>query len=429
MQQPPFRYAFDSPAAAAAAMVRRCLEHGGGRGVERCAIDASLGRILGVEAACDRDSPAFDYSSMDGFAVRTDDLARAAPAAPDAGVVMAIAAESVIGRPPPAMPAGAAVRIATGAAVPPGADAVVRRESVEEIDDGRAISLAAVAARGVKPGDFIRRRGENARAGEVVLPAGSVLTGASLAVLASIGVTAPLVRARLRVSVISTGDEIVPVSRVPGPFEVRNANAAALGSMLGSQRWLEVVGADHAADDAAALEELLRRALGRSDAVVISGGASVGHRDAVREVVERVGADIVFHGLPQRPGKPMLGAVVSSGGADARPVFGLPGNPVSALVTCTRIVLPVLGACAGAAGPRAAWAPRPIALACEPGTPIDLWWHRLVRLDEDGRACFVETRGSGDIISAGNSDGFVEIPPRGAGSPNTRALPFFSWPG
>lgn len=417
-------FAFDSPGAAVAAMVARVC---GGPPVELEAVELgrSLGRVLGESVACEGDSPAFDYSAMDGFAVRAAEVAGRS-----AGVELGVVGESRIGREPGYLPPGAsAVRIATGAPMPAGADAVVRREDVREPARGAGaerIIIEGEAARRVGPGDFVRRRGENARAGDVVLRAGEVVTPAALGTLASVGSVRPRVFRAVRVVVVSTGDEIVAPERDPGGFQVRDSNAAAIGGVLGSRAWIDVVGIVRV-DDSGELAGVIRGAVDEgADAVVLSGGVSMGHRDGVRAGVEEVGADIMFHGLPQRPGKPMLGAMLARAGtARDAVIFGLPGNPVSSLVTCRRVVLAVLAACAGATR-EPGLAPRLVEVANPDGRNLDLWWHRPARLMDGARVELVDVKGSGDIIAAGGSDGFVEIPPGGSAGGR---LEFYPWGG
>lgn len=155
----------------------------------------------------------------------------------------------------------------------------------------------------------------------------------------------------------------------------------------------------------------------------------MGHRDRVREAIEAAGAEVVFHGLPQRPGKPMLGAVAApQASGPSIPIFGLPGNPISAMVTCQRVVMPVLATLAGAAHQPS---PPSVALAAAAADAIDLWWHRLVRLNDAGEAVLIDGRGSGDIVAAGHSDGFIEVaprPPAAPGEPAHRHYPFYAWP-
>ncbi len=143
----------------------------------------------------------------------------------------------------------------------------------------------------------------------------------------------------------------------------------------------------------------------------------MGHRDPVRAAIEDNAGRVIFHGVPQRPGKPMLGAI-----ANGVPIFGLPGNPVSAMVTCVRIVLPVLAARSGATA-MPAWAFVEVANA--DGARLDLWWHRLVCMRADGRVELLDGRGSGDLVAGGRSDGFIEVAPT---SDAKHWVPFYAWP-
>lgn len=434
-------FAFDSPAAAIAAMIAHACPPPAHQPCEAVGLDGAAGRILAQDVHADRDSPAFDYSAMDGYAARGADLAAlgTGPSPTGPSFTFPVVAESRIGEPPPTTLEGhqspAAVRIATGAAIPAGADTVLRREDVIEHASGPAgevtsISVTPQVAARAKRGDNIRRRGENARAGAVVLRAGEALSAASLATLAAVGITRPTVFPPLRVAIITTGDELVEPDRTPSAFQIRNSNAPAVRAVLASHSWMEVASVLHIRDDDD-LGGVLDDARQHFDAVVLTGGVSMGHRDPVRAALEQAGAEIVFHGLPQRPGKPMLGAILRrseqrTGGSV--PIFGLPGNPVSALVTCVRIVVPVFAACAGAKRTPQACLPRLIELRNPDGRTLDLWWHRPVRLidtaDGPPQAELIDTRGSGDIIATGMSDGFIELSPAASHT----ILPYYSWP-
>lgn len=342
----------------------------------------------------------------------------------------------------------AAIRIVTGAGVPLGADCIVKREDVIEhavagdsVEGGTSACVSAISlARGVlaklRPGDNIRRRGENARAGEVVLDAGSIINAACVGVLAAVGATSIVTAPRVRVALITTGDELVSPDQAPAPFQIRNSNAPVLRSMLASMNWLKLTSVVHVRDDGPSLDGQLRAAVASADAVLLTGGVSMGHRDPVRAAVERLDARIVFHGLPQRPGKPMLGAIaprhLDTGSRESArgelPIFALPGNPISAMVTCTRIVLPVLAAMAGANRLPPAISPRLVTISNPDGKSLELWWHRLAALEPDGSARLLPALGSGDIVAGGRSDGFVEFPP-GASPDVKSAVPFFAWTG
>lgn len=437
-------FAFDSPAAAVDALAARLRAWPTPPEVDTVDLGvhapASLvGRLLAEDVRTDRESPAFDQSVMDGYAVRASSIVEACAAGP---LVVPIAGECRIGRVPPRLADGrCALRISTGAALPPGADAVIRREDViehaatlegkrlsaNEAEPG-SIEVPSRIALSIASGQNIRGRGENAGAGVVALRGGEWLSAGAVGTIAMVGLARLHLYRRVRVAVITTGDELVAPTQTPSPFQLRNSNGPALDAILGSHRWLTIAGYRHAPDDDE-LETMLRDALVDSDAVVLTGGVSMGHRDPVRGAVDSLGADIIFHGLPQRPGKPMLAAILARA-ASPRPVpiFGLPGNPVSALVTCSRIVLPVLAVLAGAARTPPDCLPRFVKIANPDGRTLDLWWHRLARLVVDPagvpHAELVDARSSGDIVAAGRSDGFVEVPP----SVSPGVVSFYAWP-
>ncbi len=386
-------FAFDSPAAALGALLGRV----GPVGTERVALDDSSGRVLAEDVRADRASPACDVSAMDGYAVRIADLACGS---------LAVAGEIAIGSAPPAMPGGAALQIVTGAPVPDGAEAVIKREDVEETQ-GR-IGVGAGVAASVKHGQNIRRMGENLEAGALVCSGGRAVTPALAGSLATFGMVEPSVYRKVRVGVVITGDEVVDPGETPSVWRLRDSHGSVLRSMLRSREWIELGSMERVRDDASAIEEAARAALEACDALILTGGVSMGDHDHVPGVVERLGAELVFHRLPQRPGKPALGAV----GAGGKPVFGLPGNPLSVLVTAHRLVMPALARRGGIVGGSATTLVR-VTNADE--KTLGMWWHRLVRLTGEGEAELVESKGSGDVASAAGSDGFVEVPPGGSG--------------
>ncbi len=373
---------------------------------ERVALDRAVGRVLAEPVKADRDSPPRDVSSMDGYAVRLEDLRR--PRLPLAG-------EIPIGSAPPAMVPGHAWRIVTGACVPAEAEAVVRREDTEESDDWIRLTIDPGQ---VPAAQFIRRQGENLRAGAELVAAGTAITPGVISALASFGTTNPLVYRRVIVGLLTTGDELVPPSEEPPPWKIRDANGPTLSSLFGSIPWLRLMPTDNAGDSLEALEASLRRLLGSCDAVLATGGVSMGNRDFVPAAVERVGGQTVFHKLRQRPGKPMLGAVGGAGQA----VLGLPGNPVSVMVTARRYAYAVLRRLGGFSTTHP---PTTVVALRDPDDErLDLWWHRPVRLTSDGEADLLPSRGSGDIAAAARSDGFVCLPPGQAGR---GPWPYWSW--
>lgn len=412
-------YRFASPAEAVMA-VRQELT---ALPVEQVGLAVARGRVLAERIVADRDSPALDVSAMDGFAVRMADLAAMA----GAGLAIATGADSEarIGCAPIQMPASPmAVRIVTGAPIPSGAETVIRRE--DAIVEGGRVRLTTAPAN-VKPGTSIRRQGENARGGATIVPAGTPLTGAVVGALAAFGASMVPVHRRVRVAIISTGDELVVGTESPMPWQLRDSNGPSLAALLGDRAWIDVVRHEQVRDEAEAgggLALALRHSLEVADAVLLSGGVSMGQRDFVPVVVESLGGRTLFHKLPQRPGKPMLAALFNDG-THAKPILGLPGNPVSVLATGRRLAIPILARLAGL--PEAALA-TPMRMIEPDGASLELWWHRLVReeLNADGAAVLrlVPPKSSGDIVAAAGAAGFVEIPP-GARGPGP--WPFFAW--
>lgn len=364
----------------------------------------AFGRVLGHEVVADRPSPSVAVTAMDGFAVRLADLPGVLP----------VAGEVAIGQQPPELPAGATVRIFTGGAVPADAEAVIKREDV--VENGDSIEVPAGLA--VEPGQHIRRAGENLQEGELVLEGGVAVDSAVAAALSTFGFTRPFVHHRVGVGIIVTGDEVLPPDSVPTPWQLRDSNGASLAALVASVPWAEVITTVRQVDKPDLLYDELEEALDRCHVVLITGGVSMGDYDFVPDVVARAGADIVFHGLSQRPGKPMLGAV----GPEGQAILGLPGNPVSVMATARRLGVPVLRKLAGFSRPDP---PPPEARLADPDDQnIDLWWNRLVRMVEPGVAELVPTRGSGDLVSAARSDGFVVIPP---GRHGPGPWPYYGW--
>jgi molybdopterin molybdotransferase len=291
--------------------------------------------VLARDVASRDDVPPFDNSAMDGFAVRAADTTGAAE---DTPVTLAIAGESRAGAPAStALKPGSAIRISTGAMLPRGADAVVRKESCREHDAAVGV-LAAV-----EPGQELRRAGEDIRAEETVLEAGTLLGPAELGVAASVGAGELECARRPRVAVVITGDELVEPGGQLEPGQIRNTNGYAIPAQV-REAGGEPSRPLRAPDDRAATVEVLRRSLD-DDVVVICGGVSVGPHDHVRPALAELGAEEVFWGVALRPGHPTWFGVHGE-----RPalVFGLPGNPVSAMVTFHLFVRPAIAVLQGA---------------------------------------------------------------------------------
>lgn len=354
----------------------------------------ALGRVLADPALADRDLPAGDVSTMDGYALRSAD-------ALVPGSRLRVAGEVRAGQPPPGEPlrGGEALRIFTGALVPPGADSVAMVERTSAIG-ADAVEFLDTAL----PGQNIRRRGEDVRRGDQVVPAGSRIRAAEAAALAGVGATRVRVHRAPKVGIVSTGDELVGTSDIPLPHQVRNSNAAALAAQL-AEMGIDANDFGVAPDDEAALRECLRAGLA-GDVLLVTGGVSAGRYDLVRDVLRSLGMDVLFHGVAVRPGKPLL-----AGRCGGCLVAGLPGNPVSAFTTFAVFIAPALRRLEGA---RVAEAPELTATLAEPlaAKPGRATYH-LARVDaEAGRlvARPVRSQGSGDFVSLVRANAFIVTP-------------------
>lgn len=289
-----------------------------------------LHRTLDEDVFAPEDVPGFDRATMDGFAVLARDTFGASEGLP---AYLEVAGEVLMGQAPPGhLETGRAFRIATGGMLPEGADAVVMVEHTEDLDE-RTIGVT----RPVAPGENLIRRGDDLARGVLLLPRGHRLRPQDVGLLAAAGVSGVRTRKRLRVGIITTGDEVVPVDRTPGPGQVRDVNSYTLSGQVRECGAEPVVyGIVH--DDFDTLAGVMRRALGETEAVLISGGSSVGRRDVTVDVVASLGAPgVLFHGLAVRPGKPTIGAAIGE-----KLVVGLPGHPVSAMVVFALLVRPLL---------------------------------------------------------------------------------------
>ncbi|HET9597200.1 MAG TPA: gephyrin-like molybdotransferase Glp [Anaeromyxobacteraceae bacterium] len=289
---------------------------------ERVPVLAAVGRVLAADVPVPWSMPRWDNSAMDGFAVRSADCA-----APTRLRVTGYLAAG--GRPGGAVGPGEAVKIMTGAPLPPGADAVVRLEDCDE--EGGAVALRVA----VRAGSHVRREGEDLRAGEVAVPAGAVLGASEASLLASAGCLAVPVVRRARVAVLSTGDELVPPGAPLEPGQIHDSNSLAVAAAV-LQAGGEPVPLGIARDDRASLREKLERGL-QADALVTTAGVSMGDRDLVRAILDELGVRQVFWKVDIKPGRPV--AFATRGGTL---VFSLPGNPVSTLLTFEEFVRPAL---------------------------------------------------------------------------------------
>ena len=291
------------------------------------------GLVLAESVDATEHVPPFANTAMDGFAVRAVDTVGAPVTLDLVGTVAAgvdpVATGTEVGP-------GDAVRIMTGAPMPPGADAVVKVELAEVSPDGVAVTVGVE----VPVGNHVRAAGEDLMTGDRVFDTGTVLGPGHLGVLASIGVVTVHVRRRLRVGVLSTGDELREGSAALAPGQIRDANRPALLGLL-DELGAEGVDLGHVADDEAAIEAALVDGVARCDALLTSGGVSMGDFDYVKVALDRIG-DMRWMQVAIKPAKPLAFGLV-----DGVPVFGLPGNPVSSMVSFELFARPALRSMAG----------------------------------------------------------------------------------
>ncbi len=311
--------------------------------VEMLSLRSALGRVLGRDIVCAFNVPAHHNAAMDGYALRGSDLAADAPAR------LALAGTGLAGQPfCGEVPAGHCVRITTGAVMPAGLDTVVPQEFVRL--DGNAVIVPPGT---VRSGDNRRFAGEDLAAGEAALPAGRILRPADLGMIASLGVAEVPVLRRLRVAFFSTGDELRSIGEPLDAGCVYDSNRYTLWGML-QRLGVEVLDLGVVRDDPAALECAFREAAACADAVITSGGVSVGEADHTKQIMARLG-EVLFWRIAMRPGRPMAIGRIAAGaaqgieaGGHSAILFGLPGNPVAVMVTFYAFVRDALLAMSGA---------------------------------------------------------------------------------
>jgi molybdopterin molybdotransferase len=369
------------------------LENVAPLGVERIPILDALGRVLAENISSSREIPGFDNSAMDGYAVRAADLAKASEANP----VKLTVVETVGAGQMPAcrVNAGEAARTMTGAPIAEGADAIIPVERTR--GSGDLIEFLAA----VEKGAFIRPRGEDLHLGELVMSAGKLLTPADLGMLASVNRAMVEVIRRPRVAIVATGDELVDVDQVPAGAQVVNSSAYALAGAV------REAGADPtilkvARDDSREIRDRLAEAM-TFDALLSTGGVSVGQFDHVKTALDELGMRQLFHGVAQKPGRPLKFGTVGY-----RPIFGLPGNPVSTLVCFYLYARPALRKMAGRAR---VGLPRVNArCSVDIKTSKDLTEFVRVKLERDADGWLATptgSQGSGILSSLSRADGLL----------------------
>lgn len=364
---------------------------------ESIPLDRCLHRYLAEPIIADRDIPPANRAAMDGYAVRASDTT-------SAPVVLRIVGEVAAGSPeaPPVAP-GECVRILTGGNIPPDTDAVVRVEDAAESADG-----TVTIRKKVESGADVLRQGECALKGNCLIPEGALIRAVTVGVCAMVGYERLRVHARPKVAVVTTGSELKPVGARVAAHEIRDANGAMLMAALSEFGFAPAIG-DRVPDDRERLQSTVRAALTECEVVVLSGGVSVGKYDFVPSVLQEVGAVIHFHGVAIKPGRPILFATVGNN----RCIFGLPGNPVSALIGFHEFVLPALRRLAGCpvAGCRINFRlPLHSPIKIKVSRQLQYLPARLVHKESNTAVEAIPTTGAADLVAAGRADGTIIVP-------------------
>jgi molybdopterin molybdotransferase len=314
--------------------------------VETVDLTLATGRILARSILSRVDFPHWDNSAMDGYAVKFSDVRSSTPKHP---ITLEIVEEIPAGyQPQREIQSGEAARIFTGAIVPAGADTIVMQEHTQRVQKNYVKIQITPTAK-----SFIRQRGEYAKIGDPLLAAGTVLNPAEIAILAATGCSEVIVYRRPRVAILSTGDELVTPEQTLAPGQIVDSNQYALAAFVqqvgGIPICLGII-----PDDRAKLTAAMSEAIESADLVLSTGGVSVGEYDYVEEILAALGGDILVRAVAIKPGKPLTVAKFKQGNR-AVSYFGLPGNPVSALVSCWRFVQPALAKLSGL--PKSNWQP------------------------------------------------------------------------
>ncbi|MFZ2524129.1 MAG: gephyrin-like molybdotransferase Glp, partial [Candidatus Ferrigenium altingense] len=376
------------------AAAQQCvLESVAAFGAEQVKLEQSLGRVLAEEVRANRDQPPYDISAMDGYALRSADLA-GVPATLE--IIEDIKAGDM---PTKTLAPGQCARIMTGAPMPQGADAVIRVEDTEALADNRVQINQAV-----KPGNDIRRLGENMRNGEVVLVPGTAITPGVIGVLATVKRAQVQVYRRPRVAILSTGNELEGLDEPVDPNKIPNSNSYALMAQV-QALGIEPVLLGIARDDPDELARYLRRGL-EYDVLLVSGGTSVGVHDYVRPTIEALGAQMLFWRVAMKPGHP-----VAFGKIGEKIIFGLPGNPVSSMVCFEQFVVPALRRMMGHARTHRRTLPARMThnVKHQPGRTEFI---RVLLAQEEGGYAATSTgaQGSGMLLSMARADGLAVLP-------------------
>ena len=366
--------------------------------IESVELLLSAGRVLAEPVLADRDIPPFPRSTRDGYAVRAADLGKLPATLEIIGEIRAGARSEEI---PDSVEWGQAVSIMTGAPVPPGADAVVMVEHTARQ------GTRAQIAKGVNPGENVVTRGAEARQGSLLLDKGILLNEAAIALAASVGKVRLEVYKRPQVAVITTGDEIVDLETVPGPTQIRNSNSYSLAVQIRKAGGHSVL-LPIAPDERQRLREIIEQGL-QSNLLLLTGGVSMGRYDLVEQVLAELGAEFFFTGAKIQPGRPVVFGQVPN---EHKYFFGLPGNPISTMVTFELFARPMLEALAGMSPRKLMFVHARLKSEIRIKTGLKRFLPAVLSGEfENSEVELVAWQGSGDIAAVARANCYAVIPP------------------
>ncbi|OLE12521.1 MAG: hypothetical protein AUG89_07325 [Acidobacteria bacterium 13_1_20CM_4_56_7] len=362
---------------------------------------AAADRVLAEQITADRNLPPFPRSTRDGYAVRSADLFQL-PATLD--VIAEIKAGEKLERIPSMISSGQAAAIMTGAPVPSGADAVVMVEYTSEREQRVEITRA------VAPGENVVPEGAEAREGTVLISRGTRLNDAAIALAASVGKSQLQVYKRPRVAVLTTGDEIVDVNATPGPTQIRNSNSYSLAVQI-AKAGGEPVLLPIAPDEPSGLRRLMEEGL-KSDLLLMTGGVSMGRYDLVEQVLAELKAEFFFTGAKIQPGRPVVfGRSAAQGTGGDKYFFGLPGNPVSTMVTFELFARPMLESLAGMSARKLKFVHAKLKSEIRVKSGLKRFLPAILSGEfEDSQVELVRWQGSGDIAATALANCYIVVP-------------------
>jgi molybdopterin molybdotransferase len=367
-------------------------------------IDMATGYVLAENIVADRDMPPFHRATMDGIAIRFDDYKKGKRSFVIEGVQAA-------GQPQQNLQSGC-FEIMTGGMLPEGSDTVIRYEDLT-IDNGTATVNA-----GIEKSQSVHAQGIDAKAGEVLLRPGTLISPAEIALLASVGKKEVIVYEVDPIAIVTTGDEVVPIEVSPAPYQIRRSNGISLSSALDMMRIDSVI--THLPDDPHILEQEIENILQKHDVVILSGGVSKGKFDYIPGILEKLGIEKAFHQVNQRPGKPFW-----FGRSETKTVFALPGNPVSTFLCFHKYIKPWIEAGLGIRSHNTK-----AILAKDYTFKPGLTYFLQVKIDNsNGQVSAIPDagEGSGDFANLRNVDGFIELPSERSDFKKGEVFPYISF--